>query len=143
MMNQLKVMLYMILIMVFAQASFNCSTGSVNNGQKIRLGISNLTSDGLDKKTVKEITLKLYNKIRTGRGPDRVVYRDVDGISKSVNRQLYGTVNKLGSRYAINIKIVNSEKGNIVFGKVKMVDDIKEIDSTIEDIANEIGESIW
>ncbi len=143
MMIQLREMFYLLLIMIFIQVNFSCSTQSVNTGQKIRLGISTLTSDVLDEKTVRGITLKLYNKIRTGKGPDSVVYRNLDGISKSVNRQLYGTVNKLGSRYAVNIKIVNSEKGNIVFGKVKLVDDIKEIDSTIEEIANEIGENLW
>ncbi|MDY6968557.1 MAG: hypothetical protein SVR08_07890 [Spirochaetota bacterium] len=110
-----------------------------------RLGVNKLVTNDIDEKTASKITTIIYNKLKAIKGAKRVVYRVKDGISKSTNRQLIGRISKLGKSYVLSIKVVEGEKGKLLFNETVIIkgdDDIEEsIDNVVKKISSE--KSIW
>ena len=111
---------------------------------KTRLGINKLTTHDVDEKKSLEIITKLYSKLKNLKG-ERIIFRVKDGISKSVNRQLYGRINKFGKGFVLNINIVEGEKGKLLYSKTVIIKDYSKIDDILEEIAEEINDKneIW
>lgn len=112
---------------------------------RTRLGINRIKVNKVDEKIAREITSMLYNKLRYMMGADRIVYREKDGISKSINRQLVGRVSKLGKDFLLSIKVVEVEKSKLLFSETVVIKKNDNLDNAIDQIVNKIcnKESIW
>jgi hypothetical protein len=130
----------------FIAALAGCSGSSVKNGgaPQTRLCINKIESEGVDTKITTRLTAGLHKKLQELKGTERVVSREIDGISKSANRQLTGRIGKLGEKYVITIKVIEGEKGRLVFNETDIVKE-SGLDSTIEDIAGKIADKdeVW
>ena len=131
---------------LFGTALAGCSGSGVKNdgAPKARLCINKMESEGVDGKITARATAGLHKKLQELKGADRVVSREIDGISKSTNRQLIGRISKLGEKYVITIKVVEGEKGRLIFNETVIVKE-GSIESTIEDIAEKISgkDEVW
>ena len=111
---------------------------------RTRLGINKLTTQDVNQKKTLEIITNLYNKLKNLKG-ERIVFRIKDGISKSVNRQLYGRINKYGKGFVLTINVVEGERGKILYSKTVIIKDYSKIDDVLDKIAEEINDKdeIW
>lgn len=128
------------LICTFAFSS--CGSKNIKNSN-IRLRINKLEAQDVDKKITGDVAAQLYENLKKQIG-DRVVSDQGDSISKSANRLLAGRVSMLGTKYMLTIKVVEGEKGNILFNKTVSVkaDGLKD---AVDDIADQIVDcdAIW
>lgn len=143
--NSLKAVSFLtaiILIAVFA----GCSGSSFKSdgAPKTRLCINKFESEGVDAKIAERATGNLHKKLQELKGANRVVSREIDGISKSTNRQLIGRISKLGEKYVLTVKVVEGEKGRLVFNETAIVK-AGDLDSRIEDIAEKVSDKdeVW
>jgi len=109
-----------------------------------RLGIASLKANGVDEKTASDITLRLYNGLKKSRG-DSVIYREVDGISKSTNRQLTGRISRLGKTILIAVNVVDSQTGKTLFSTTASYKNGESPDQKIEQLVTQINSKngIW
>ncbi|MCP4132173.1 MAG: hypothetical protein GY754_14475 [bacterium] len=110
-----------------------------------RLGINRLSANGVDEKLVSDVTAQLYKKLSTVRGKDRVVYRKLDGTGKSVNRQLVGTVGRLGSTVVLSVRVIDGENVKILFNKTITIKEGDDINKAVNSIVQMIDrdQSLW
>ncbi len=140
----IKIQTFLALTLIaacFIQCSKNIKDDSI---PKVRLSINRMDAEGIDKKTVSNIAEILHKELQAIKGANRVVYREKDGVSKSTNRQLVGRISKLGKSYVLSIKIIEGEKGKVLFNRTVTAKE-SSIDDSLEDIAEEIGDEdgIW
>ncbi len=124
---------------------FCSSSSSKDDGApSVRVRINKMESEGVDKKIVDKISNNLLKKLQEFKGPNRVVAINIDGVSKSANRQLIGRISKLGKKYVIVLKVVEGEKGKLLFNETAIVKE-GDIDDTIEDMAEKVSEKedVW
>ena len=135
-----------LLAIIFTAIFSGCSGSDLKNSgnPNIRLNINKLESQGIDKKIISRIAEKLHAKLASLRGKNKVLYRGKDGVAKSANRQLAGRISKLGSKYILTIKVIEGEKGSMLFNKTVSTKE-KDLDDEIDDIAEDISddENIW
>ncbi|MDY6935152.1 MAG: hypothetical protein SVZ03_13140 [Spirochaetota bacterium] len=103
-----------------------------------RLGINRFEASGVDKRIASDITDKLYQKLRLLKGRNLVVYKRIEGIEKSVNRQLVGRVSRLRDSYILAVRVVDGESGKQLFGKTINYKQVDNLDSKLEQIAEQI-----
>jgi len=110
-----------------------------------RLCINNIQVSDSETGIADDLTIKLYKKLLASKGQNQVVYRDVDGVGKSINRQLAGRLTRLGSKYIFSISIVDVNNGETLIDtaiKYKGSDDVdSKIDELVERIINK--NSVW
>ena len=66
-----------------------------DDGVKTRLVINRLTPNNIDEDSASNVTDRLYQKLRSAKGANRVIFREKNGIHKSINRQLIELTHKL------------------------------------------------
>lgn len=136
----------LLLALIFITAIAGCSGGSKIKNEanpNVRLNINKPASEGVDEKIVTRVAEKIYEKLREEKG-SIILYREKDGISKSANRQLAGRISILGKKYILTIKVVEGEKGQLLYNRTITVLE-GDLDSELEDIAEEISgnDDIW
>ena len=136
-----------ITLAVFLAVFFiQCSGSNIKDNSKprVRLCINKMDAEGADKKIAARLANILNEKLQELKGTNKVVFRDKDGVSKSTNRQLIGRISKLGQKFVLTIKVIEGEKGKLLFNETTIVNQ-NDLDDTIKDIAENISdkESIW
>jgi hypothetical protein len=129
---------------IFAAAA-GCSGPAVKkDAPKVRVCINKFESEGIDAKIITSATANMHKKLRELKGPESAVSREIDGISKSANRQLIGRISRLGEKYVVTVKVVEGEKGRLVFNETAIIKE-SDLDETIEDIAEKISDrdEVW
>ncbi len=139
--NAQNILLAALIVAAFVQCSKNIKHDS---NPETRLSINQMEADGVDKTIIKKIETILDKELKELKGDNRVVYRHRDGVSKSTNRQLIGRISKLGKNYVLSIKVVEGEKGKVLYNRTVTTKE-RGIDDSIEDIAEDISDedSIW
>lgn len=117
----------------------------VNKATKVRLGINRVTVNNVDERVALEITTMLHEKLQARKGKNSVVYRKRNGISKSINRQLAGRISKLGKDLLLSIKVIEVEKGKLLFSETIIIKKNDDLDDVIDRIVDKIckNKSIW
>lgn len=123
-----------------------CSGSGVKDDGKVsvRVSVNKMESEGVDTKIVKRATELIYKKLQELKGKNRVVSREIDGVDKSANRQLIGRLSKLGAKIVITVKVVEGERGKLVFNETAIVKE-SDLDDAILDIAENIADKdeVW
>ncbi len=130
---------------ITAAALAGCSGAAVKSGTaKVRVCVNKFESEGVDAKTTARATAGMHKKLQELKGAEMVLSRELDGVSRSANRQLIGRVSSLGEKYVVTVKVVEGEKGRLIFNETAIVKQ-SDIDSTIEDIAEKISDrdEVW
>ena len=143
--NDIKI-ISILTVIILSTALAGCSGPGVKSGgaPKARVCVNKIESEGVDAKIIMRATASLHKKLQEQKGADRVVSREIDGISKSANRQLIGRISRLGEKYVITVKVVEGEKGRLIFNETVIIKE-SDLDSAIEDIAENISDKdeVW
>jgi len=112
---------------------------------EIRLGITILKASGGNVNEASAITSNIYNRLIVLKGSNRVIYRKIDGSSKSVNRLLIGRLSKLGKDYILAIRVVEGQNGAQLYNKRLIYEEGDNIENYLDSIAKEISnkDEIW
>ncbi len=103
----------------------------------VRLNVNTLAAGGISSNESLELTKRIYIKLRSAIGSDKVVSRDIDGKGKTANRQLTGRVNRIGDNTVISISIVHGETGAVLFSKTVQLKKEQAVAEAIDAITDE------
>ncbi len=110
-----------------------------------RLNVNALIANGVEKSEAADISKLIYSILVSSKGKDKVIYREVDGRSKSANRQLAGRVSKLGNTVIVSVNITDGESGKVLFNQAAAIKENDSIETVLQGLAEKIisAGDIW
>lgn len=143
-----KTILSVLFISLVSSVILFCSTAPHRGISSTRLLINPIKAEGgINAVITGKIEKNLVSSLQKKRGKqcECILYHKNRDISLSANRQLNGSLSKIGNSLFLSIKVVDGEKSIILFNTSKIIKNTKKIDSVVSDISEEIAKSgtIW
>ncbi len=107
--------------------------------------IIEIEAEGVDKDTKNSVEQLFIKGLTERKGASYIIHRQTHGAAKSGNRVLIGSVSRLGSGFFLSAKVVDGEKGKVLFNKSIVVNSKGDMKGRIDDISEDISKekAIW